>query len=149
MVGWQWEWRAPSTHRRQSQCCLCLKLPPTPATGLRSALPNRIQSQSQSPLPEISCQKNVRLQRNEAISLAHSNRDIIKASLALDTKVRSTSLRKTREYLHSQVPPHSRRLNSPRGGTWSIISIAIRSINTHRAPATCHTLYHAHPEPHT
>lgn len=147
MVGWQWEWRAPSTHRRQSQCCLCLKLPPTPATGLRSALPNRIQSQS--PLPEISCQKNVRLQRNEAISLAHSNRDIIKASLALDTKVRSTSLRKTREYLHSQVPPHPRRLNSPRGGTWSIISIAIRSINTHRAPATCHTLYHPHPEPHT
>lgn len=118
----------------------------SPAMGLRSLLSSRIQSQAL--LPEISCQKNVRLQRNGAISPAHSDADIVKASLAVDTKVRSEESQKISP-LTSTTTPCPARLSSPRGGTWSIIPVVIHSINPPRAPATWHTRYHQHPQPHT
>lgn len=81
------------------------KLPPIPCHGLRPLLSSRIQSRS--PLPEISCQKNVRLQRNRAMSMspAHSDGDIVKASFVVDTKVSSEENQKITSLTSTTTPP--------------------------------------------
>lgn len=76
MVVGQGEWRPPSTHRRLRNADCVQKFPPTPAPRPRRSvlsLPSRIKSRS--PLPEIPYEKNVELQKKEAVSLAHRDGD--------------------------------------------------------------------------
>lgn len=115
----------------------------SPATWLRSLLSSNIQSQR--PLPEISCQMNVRRQRNGAVSLANNDGDIIKASLAVDTQVRPEKNHKITLLISIITQLPRPRLSSPRGGTRSITPETIYSINRLGAPATCCYLPHMEP----